>query len=308
MLRFYAGVLLTLLLAQAAQAQAPPDRIRFGFFPPLDSDIVYRIDYRSEEKLNGTPRVVDWSHEVQMRLSSKETGGIHNGTFSLRAVTAQKQAGSDINYVIARALEGETFAVQLQSGVPIKVDWPTIKARLRKRLPEVTDARTARLIVQAFPVFEPDGVSAVLRPFWATAIGYLRAFNRDGSSAVFENMDVPSWFQIPGSTLTTRGGNEEGTKDLLMIWTLKSDPKMASKKLEPELRKLAETTVSPADRPHVQAMLARLLTGEVEAVEAGTATFDQTPGLMRNFQLFTKLAVGEFHRDTKLVIKRVTPD
>lgn len=307
-LRFYAGILLTLLLAQTAQAQAPPDRIRFGFFPPLNSNIVYRVDYHSEQTLNGTPRAVDWSHEVHMRLSSKEAGGIHNGTFSLRAVTAKERAESDTNYIIARALEGETFAVQLQSGVPVNVDWPTIKTRLRKRLPEVTDARMAQLIVQAFPVFEPDGVSAVLRPFWVTAIGYLRAFNRDGSNAVFENMDVPSWFQIPGSTLTTRGGNEENSKDLLMIWTLKSDPKLASKKLGPELRKLAETTTSPADRPHVQAMLGKLLAGEIEAIEAGSATFDRTPGFMREFQLFTKLTVGAFHRDAKLVIKRVTPD
>jgi hypothetical protein len=308
MLRVCAGVLLALLVAQTALAQAPPDRIRFGFFPPLNTDIVYRIDYHGEEKLDGTPRVVDWSHEVLLRISSKEADGIHNGTFSLRAVTAQKRPESDVYNIIARALEGETFTVQLQSGVPVKVGWPAIKERLRKRLPEVTDARMAQMIVQAFPVFEPDGVSAVLRPFWVTAIGYLRAFNRDGSSAVFENLDVPSWFQIPGSTLTIRGGNEEGTKDLLMIWTLKSDAKTASQKLGPELRKLAETVASPADRPRVQAMLDKLLAGEVEAIEGGSATFDPTPGLMRHFQLFTRLSVGEFRRETKLVIKRVTPD
>lgn len=308
MLRFCVGVLLALLVVQAARAQAPPDRIRFGFFPPLNSDIVYRIDYHGEEKLNGAPRLVEWSHEILLRITSKEAGGFHNGTFSLRAVTPQKQAGSDVNHIIARALEGETFTVQFQHGVPIKVDWPTIKVRLRKRLPEVTDARMAQLIVQAFPVFEPDGVGAVLRPFWVTATGYLRAFNRDGSSAVFENMDLPSWFQIPGSTPTIRGGNEEGTKDLLMIWTLRSDPKLASRKLGPELRKLAETVTSPADRPRVQATLDKLLAGEVEAIEGGSATFDPTPGLMRHFQLFTRLSVGEFLRETKLVIKRVAPE
>lgn len=307
-LRLCFGILLGLVLAQAARADEAADRIRFGFFPPVDSDIVYRVDFRSQQSIGGAPRVVDWSHEVHMRLGPKGAEDIHPGTFSIRKVTAREGAELDTNHIIATAIEDETFPVKLRFGVPIEVDWPAIKARLQTRLPEVTDPRMAQMIVQAFPAFEPDGVNAVLRPFWATGIGYLRSFNRDGSVATVENMDLPSWFQIPGSSLVTYGGKEEGTDDLLMIWGLKPPAKAAGEKLGPELRRLAETVTSPAERARVKTMLDKLLAGDLEAVEGGAATFDTTPGLMRRFQLDTRLVAGEFRREMKIVITRLAPD
>lgn len=307
-LRFCLGVMLTLLLAQSVRAQETPDRIRFGFFPPADADIVYRVDHLRKQTFESTTRTVEWTHEAHFRFGPKADDGLHSGTFSVRAVTARHGAQVDAGYLMAKAVENEIFSVQMKDGVPVEVDWPAIKAGLEANLPKITDPRMAQMLIQAFPAFEPDGVSALLRPFWATGIGYLRAFNRDGSIATFENLDLPSWFQVPGSTLVTYGGKEEGTDDLLLIWKLQPTPKAAADKLGPELRQMASTVTAPSQRASVTTMLDKLLAGDIEAVEAGIATFDPTPGLMRGFQLDTRLVVGELRRETKIVITRLTPE
>lgn len=307
-LRLCLGLMLSVLLAHAVQAQEAADRIRFGFFPPADADIVYRVDYRHRQSLGSNAQVVDWSHETHFRFGPKTADGIHPGTFALRAVTARDGAQSDATYLMAKAIENEVFSVKMNEGVPIEVEWPAIRAELEARLPKITDPGMARLLVQAFPAFEPDGVNALLRPFWATGIGYLRAFNRDGSTATYTDMDLPSWFQVPGSTLMTYGGKEEGTDDLLLIWRLEATPKAAIAKLGPELRRLASVVTTPSDRESVKAMLDKLLAGDMEAVEGGAATFDTTPGLMRRFQLDTRLVAGEYRRETNIVITRLKPD
>lgn len=307
-LRFCLGMMLAFLSASLVQAQQTADRIRFGFFPPADTDIVYRVDQRHAQSFGTTDRVADWSHEVHFRLGAKLDGDIHVGTFSIRAVTAREGAQADAGHLMAKAVEGQSFTIKIQHGVPIEVDWPAMKSRLESQLPKITDPPMAQMMIQTFPAFEPDGVNAVLRPFWATGIGYLRSFNRDGSVAEYANMDLPSWFQVPGSTLTTYGGKEEGTDDLLLIWRLAPAAKAAAGKLGPELRQLASTVASPADRTRVEAMLDKLLAGDIEVVEGGAATFDSTPGLMRRFQLDTRLVAGELRRETRIVITRLAPD
>lgn len=306
-LRFCLGVMLALMLAQAARAQETPDRIRFGFFPPADEAIVYRVDYLHKQTFGSTTRTVEWTHEAHFRLGPKGTDGLHSGDFYVGSVRARDGAQFELNYLMAKAVENEVFSVKMKDGVPVEVDWPAIKAGLEAGLPKVTDPRTAHMMLQALPAFEPDGVSALLRPFWATGIGYLRAFNRDGTTATFENIDLPSWFQIPGSTLTTYGGKEEGSDDLLLIWKLEPDPKAAVDKLGPEIRQMALTVTSPTERASVTTVLDTLLAGDMEAVEAGIATFDPTPGLMRSFQLDTRLVAGDLRRETKIVITRLTP-
>ena len=306
--RFCLGVMLTLLLAQSSRAQETPDRIRFGFFPPPDTEIVYRVDYLHKQTFGSTVRTVEWTHEVHFRFGPKGADGLHSGDFYLHSVRAREGAQFELNYLMAKAVENEVYSVQMKDGVPVEVDWPAIKAKLESSLPKITDPRTAHMMLQALPAFEPDGVSALLRPFWATGIGYLRAFNRDGSTATFENLDLPSWFQVPGSTLITYGGKEEGTDDLLLIWKLEPTPKAAVDKLGPELRQMALTVTSSSERASVTTVLDRLLAGDIEAVEAGIAAFDPTPGLMRSFQLDTRLVAGDLRRETKIVITRTKPD
>jgi hypothetical protein len=308
LLRICLGILLALTIAQPARADDAADRIRFGFFPPMDEDIVYRVDYRSEQTLAGTPRVVNWSHEVHMRIGAKEEPDIHSGTFSLRAVKAKEGADNDLTYIVARALENETFAFKLVAGVPYEVDWPAIRARLEPRLPQVAHPEMAKMIASVMPTLEAAGANAVLRPFWATGIGYLRAFKRDGSVETVENMDLPSWFQIPGSTLSTYGGNEEGTEDMLMMWRLVPPPQAASRKLGPEIRQITAALTSAPERAKAKPMLEKLLAGEIEALEGGIATFDRTPGLMRRLQLDVRLIIGDFRRDTNIVITRLAPE
>ena len=310
MLRFCTGFLLAVFLVSAAHAQADPQNlVRLGFFPPLDEDIVYRIDYRHERTFGSSRQVVDWTHELHMRLTRKEPPDLIAGTFSIRGVSAREGAGDDLHYLIARAVEGETYGFKmLEHGAPVETDWPAIRTRIAERLPQLADPRFAEMMVRALSVFDPDGVQAVMRPFWATSIGHLRAFNRDGTVSTVAGLNLPSWYQVPGSTLETYGGREEGTEDLFIAWRLTPPPGAARDVLGAELRRLGQQVSNPTERAEVQAMIDKVMTGDFEALEGAVATYDPTPGLMREIGLDARIVAGDFRRDMRIVITRLKPE
>lgn len=306
--RFLAGLMLALLLVTAARAQNAPDTIRFGFFPPLDEDIVYRVDYRHERTFGSSRQVVDWTHELHMRLTAKEPPDLIAGTFSIRGVAAREGAGEDIHYLIAKAVEGETYGFKmLQHGAPVETDWPAIKARIAGRVPQLTEKRFADVIVRALSVFEPDGVQAVMRPFWATSVGHLRAFNRDGTTATTPGLNLPAWYEVPGSTLETYGGRDEESNDYFIAWRITPPPGGARDMLGGEMRGLAEQVSAPSERAEVQALIDKMLAGDVEILEGAVATYDPKPGLMRKIDFAARMVAGDFRRDTTMVITRLKP-
>src|SRR5690606_28219257 len=110
MLRLCTVLVLALLTISLAKAEDGANRIRFGFFPPIGEDIVYRIDYRHERTFAKSRQVIDWSHEIHMRFTAKEPPDLIAGTFTIRAVVTREGNGDDIHYLIAKAVEGETYA------------------------------------------------------------------------------------------------------------------------------------------------------------------------------------------------------
>lgn len=305
-MRFF--TLLVTMLLTAGTARGEDDKIRFGFFPPLGEDIAYSVEYRHDQDFGGRKQAVHWTHEVFFRMDRAEAGNTHSGTFSIRAVSDREGAANDLAYLIARAVEGETYAVKTMHGVPIEVDWPSIKARVETRLPQLAGREMAAMILPVLPVFGPDGVNAVLRPFWATGPGYLWSFNRDNSISTEEGLDLPSWFQVPGSTLSTYGGRAEDTDDLMLVWRLEPTRDQAARKLGPELKGLATSIAGSVPRAEVEARLAGALAGGIEAIEGGVAIFDLTPGIMRSFQLNTRLVAGDLRREAEITITRLKPE
>ncbi|MHA6684764.1 hypothetical protein [Mesorhizobium sp. A556] len=301
-------LLLTGMMIVGAMAQESAETLRFGFFPPLGKDIIYRVDYRHEQTFGSTRKVVDWTHEVHLRVMAEEPNGQHSGTFSIEAVNGREGAAQDASYLIAKAIEGQTYTLSMLHGVLTETDWQAIKARLVDQLPQVADPKTAAAIVRALPLFEANGINAVLRPFWATGIGYIRAFNRAGTVAVVQDMDLPSWFQIAGSTLEIQGGKLEDSDDMLIVWRLAPNAEAARSHIGPELRNLVEAITDTAERAEVQALVEKALAGGVEAIEGGIFTWDPTPGFMRSVQLDTRIVAGEFRRDVKIEITRLKPD
>ena len=302
------ALMFLVLLAPAARAQ-DDGLLRLGFFPPMDTDIVYRIEYRHDEDLAGAKASVGWEHEIVLRIAGREPPDLLAGTFTLRKVTDLEGAGRDPFYLIAKAIEGESHRLKmLDAGVPVEVDWPAISERVNRRLPALTDAATASTIRAALPGFGPDGVTGVMRPFWVTGTGYLRAFAKDGSLTTVNGLELPAFYPVSGSTLESYGGKLENSDDLLHVWRISSDRTAAAKALGPQLAGLAARVAAGADRAKVQAMVDSAIAGGIEAIEGGVAVYDLTPGLMREVTLEARLVAGSLRRDTRIVITRLAPE
>ena len=249
---------LTFLAAFGAIAQDnSEDLVRLGFFPPMNEDIVFRIQSVQEHSFRGNQRRAEWTHELHLRLTGEEPPDLLTGSFSIRAVRAVENVERDIAYLFARAIEDETYRFKmLRHGAPVEIDWAKVKVRFAERQHGLTDPATAAAIERLLPVFEPDGIGAVMRPLWVTSVAHLRSFRRDGTRTVTEGLDLPAWFFVPGSKLETYGGREEGSEDLLFIWRITPNPQAARDTLGPELATLA-AQAGGLDGPEAEAIVAR---------------------------------------------------
>lgn len=303
------GFVLTFLVAFGAIAQDnSEDLVRLGFFPPMDEDIVFRIQSVQEQSFRGNQRRAEWTHELHLRLTGEEPPDMMTGSYSIRAVRAVENVERDIAYLFARAIENETYPFKmLRLGAPVEIDWPRVKVRFAERLPGLTDPVTAAAIERLLPVFEPDGVGAVMRPLWVTSVAHLRPFRRDATWMVTEGLDLPAWFYVPGSNLETYGGREEGSEDLLFVWRIKPNPQSARDTLGPELATLA-AQAGGLDVPEAEAVVAQAIADGLSVVEGGIVTYDPTPGLIRTVEFEARLGAGDLNRRVEIRIERLKPE
>lgn len=303
-------VLVAACLATASAAEdKPEDLLRLGFFPPMDEEIVYRVEHHHTLDFRGRQKVTQWSHEISLRLTGKEPPDLLAGTFSMRAVKPGPGVESDITYMFARAIEGESFAFKmLEAGAPVEIDWPAVKRRILERLPGLTTPEIAAAMTRVISIFDPDGVAAVMRPFWVSSVAYLRGFRRDGQVSAGEGLKVPAWFPVPGARLEVYGGREEGTADMLFIWRFTTDPAAAARTLGSELVALVGQAAGPGEAAKTRAEIEAAVAKGVTAVEGGFATYDLTPGLMRTVEFEARLVAGDLSRRVQFEITRVKPE
>lgn len=293
----------------AATEENPEDLLRLGFFPPLGQDIVYRIEQHHELKYAGRQKITEWTHELHMRLTAKEPPDTLAGTFSLRAVTPGPGVETDIAYLFAKAIEGESFTFRmLDLGAPVEIDWLAVKNRILERLPSLTDAETAALMERMMPVFEPDGVAAVMRPLWVSSVAYLRGFRRDGQVSVAQGVNVPAWLPVPGARLEVHGGRDQDSADLLFIWRLEADPAAAAAKLGPELVEMAVQAAGSEQADKMRTEMQAAVAKGVTALEGGIATYGLKPGLMRAVEFEARFGAGDISRRVQFWMTRLKPE
>lgn len=309
MLRFCVLLVAALWATVSVAEEKPGDLLRFGFFPPMGEDIVYLVEHHHVLDFRGRQKVTEWSHELTLRLTGKEPPDMLAGTFSMRAVKAGPGVETDMTYMFARAIEGESFSFRMvQAGAPVEIDWPAVKRRILERLPTLTDPETAALMERVMPVFDPDGVAAVMRPLWVSSVAYLRGFRRDGQVTVAEDVNVPAWFPVPGARLEVHGGREEGTPDMLFIWRLTADPKAAAQTLGSELAGLAAQAAGPGEADTTWAEVEAAVARGVTAVEGGFATYSLKPGMLRAVEFEARFGAGDISRRVQFQITRVKPE
>lgn len=118
------------------------------------------------------------------------------GHFTISKVVNVENAADDPFFAIARAIEGERFALTMLSyGVPVEVDWPAIRRRVESNL-DKSGPRIAASMPQILSMFPPDGVDAVMRDLWVISIPHLHTFARDGSRTTVTGVDLPAYYPV----------------------------------------------------------------------------------------------------------------
>lgn len=290
-------------------AEVDPNRIRFGFFPKHGEDLVYRIELTQESTFRTQTLRHRWTHELVINISGTKPPDSVVGHFMIRNVANGENAAGDPFFAISQAIEGERFALTMLSyGVPVEVDWTAIRRRVESNL-DKNEPRLAASMPHILSMFPPDGVEAVMRALWVTSIPHLRTFARDGSKTTVTGVDLPAYYPVKGGTvLETFGGTVEGTKDLMFVWKLTSDPKIAAQALTPQLRGIAEAITPPGEQMQARRLLNDAIKAGIDVVEAGMAEFDLTPGLIRRTSFQTRLTAGLFKSETTILITRLAPE
>jgi hypothetical protein len=290
-------------------AEVDPPPIRFGFFPKHGEDVIYRIEFSQESTFRTQTLRHRWTHELVINISGTKPPDSVVGHFIIRNVVNDENAAADPFFAIARAIEGERFALTMLSyGVPVEVDWPAIRRRVESN-PDKSEPRLAASMPKILSMFPPDGVDAVMRALWVTSIPHLRTFARDGSKTTVTGVDLPAYYPVKGGTvLETYGGTVEGTQDLMFVWKLTSDPKLAAQALAPQLRAIADAVTPAGEQIQTRRLVDDAITAGIDVVEGGIAEFDLTPGLIRRTSFQTRLTAGLFKSETSILITRLAPE
>ena len=294
------------VLAQEADNAAGSDLLRYLFKAPLGEDIVQAIETGTYLRVGEDDLVIRWSHEVVLRMQEHEPPDILRGTFQLRNVINLQNADRDLYYLIAKAIEGQTYPLEMADfGIAVETDWPGMQARITERLPGLTDAMTASSIRAALPLFA-DGTVAALRPVNTLGLAYVLGFRRDGEIHSRTDVGPLSYFGVENAVVHTTGGLGEEEGDLVINWLVEPDPQAATAKLGTELRALARTADAQLGTESSSIIDTALAEGLV-AGEEGHAIYDLEPGLMREIEFTAWITTEMVERFIRYKMMRLAP-
>ena len=303
--RFLVGGLFALASCGIAIAQdTGSELIRFLFTPPLGEDVVQAIETGTYLRVGDTEQVIRWSHEVVLRMDERLPPDMLKGTFQLRNVVDKENAAHDIYYLIAKAIEGQTYPLEmLDLGIAYETDWPAIQARIADRLLELTDPTAAASVLEALPLFA-DATLAVLRPTNTIGLAHILGFRRDGAVHGRDDAGKLTYFGIENAVVQTSGGRDG--ENLVVNWMVTPDPQAASAQLSAELRALTRLVDQQMGTDASQTIETAIAEG-LEAGEEGRALYDLDPGLMREVTFNAWIVSESVERFVRFQMTRLEP-
>ena len=303
---FLAGAIFTLVSGGSVLAQdADGELVRFLFTPPLGEDVVQAIETSTYLRVEENETRIRWSHEVVLRMDEQLPPDMLKGTFQLRNVVNQENADRDLYYLIAKAIEGQTYPLEmLDLGIAYETDWPGIQARVTERLPALADAATVAAIRGALPLFA-DGTAAVLRPTNTIGLAHILGFPRSGALHTRDDIGKLTYFGIEDAVVEISGGRMEGD-DLGINWGVVPDPQAAAVRLSAELRALTQTMDQQLGTDSSRIIESAIAEG-VEAGEMGHAIYDLEPGLMRQTTFDAWITTETVERFVRFEMTRLSP-
>jgi hypothetical protein len=306
--RMFLGAGLGFGAAPAFGQAPPPDRpLAFFFRPDPGSTIAYQVT--EAEALSGATegRVYRrWRYTLTLVLG-EPAGEIWPATLTISDVTVQDGKDFPLYLILVRIAEGLPVAVRLDRRggfVHEVVDWPAVKAKLKRALADRIPSEDAQLVSEILDRSDATHGSGVIgRVLTLISGGYAMGFRPDGASNTVQNWSGGSAYIWPaGRTLTAKFAGQDRAKGLLAVdWSIATDPGVARRHLAPEMRSLlAGNSSRDAARAHGELDKA-LAGGGVALKEHGQVIYSRSRRIISGYSSTLEIEMGPFRKERAVI-------
>jgi hypothetical protein len=302
--------------AMPAFGQAPDNLLAFFFRPDPGSTMAYQVT--EAEALSGgsdSRPSRRWRYTLTVALREPD-GDTWPATVTISDVTVEDgKTSSPYTYLyltLARIAEGLPVAVRLDRRggfVQDVVDWPTVKAKLKRALADRIPREEALLVSEILDRLDATQGSGVIgRVPTLISGGYAMGFRSDGSAMTYQDWVGGSAYIWPtGRTLSTHFTGQDRAKGLLAVdWSIATDPAAAARHLGPELRSLLAGSSSP-DVASARSELDKALAGGVTFKEHGQVIYSRSRRIVSTYSSTVEIEMGRFRKERAIVAELISP-
>ncbi|MGE4077265.1 MAG: hypothetical protein AB7F22_17040 [Reyranella sp.] len=302
-------LLCPLLGVMPALGQPTDTRLAFYFRPEPRSTIAY--DVTEGEKSWGGAKLrsyLKWRHTLTLALGEPD-GEVWPATLTISDIRIEEGEGSSLFLTLARIAEGRPRAVRLDRRggfVQEVVDWPNVKAELKRALSTRISADEALLMPDVLDRLDVvRGANAFGPTLSLISGGYAMGMRPDGAPVTSENWQGGSAYVLPaGRTLTSRLAGYDRTSGIAAVdWSIATDPAVAARHLGPEFRSLLAGGSGP-DVARARSELEKALAGGAVALEEnGQVAYEMRRRFITRYGSRLKIEVGPFRKERGIFAK-----
>lgn len=307
-----AGLTLGVAPAFGQAPDKPPDKpLNFVFRPDPGSTIAYQVS-EAEKSSGGTgERHRRWRYTLTVALGEPD-GETWPATLTISDVTIQDGKDFPLHLIVARIAEGLPVAVRLDRRggfVQDVVDWPGVKAKLKRALADRVPREDALLVPQILDWSDTtQGAGVIGRALNLISGGYAMGFRADGSPVTVESWMGGSVYILPaGRTLTSRFAGQDRAKGLIAVdWSIATDRAVAARHIAPEIRSLLPGG-SGRDVASARGELERALASGVALKESGQVIYARQRWIISGYSSALEIEVGPFRKERAFLAKLASP-
>ncbi len=309
-----AGLALAVAPAFGQAPDKPPDqRLAFFFRPEPGSTFAYQVSEAGKSS-GGTDGSVyrRWRYTLTVALGEPD-GETWPATLTISDVTVQDGKDFPLYLTVARIAEGLPVAVRLDrrggfmQGV---VDWPTVKAKLKRALADRVPREDALLVPEILDRTDATQGSGVIgRALALISGGYAMGFRADGSPVTVQNWQGGSAYILPaGRTLSSHFAGHDRAKGLIAVdWSIATDPVAAARHIGPEIRSLLSAG-SGRDVAKARGELDKALaSGGVTLKESGQVVYSRQRRIISRYASTLEVEVGPFRKERAVLAELISP-
>lgn len=287
------------------QAPGPDTQLAFFFRPDPKSTIAYQLT--EAEASSGGPEgrlYRRWRYTLTVALG-EPAGDMWPATITISNVTVQDGKDFPLYLILARIAEGLPVAVRLDRRggfVHEVVDWPAVKAKLKRALAERIPREDAALVPEILDRSDATRGSGVVgRALTLISGGYSMGFRPDGVPVTVQNWSGGSAYIWPaGRTLSSKFAGQDRDKGLLAVdFTIATDPAVAKRHLAPDIQSLLAG--SGRDVAKARGELDKALVSGVTLKEHGQVIYSRSRKIVSGYSSTLEIEVGPFRKERAII-------